>query len=56
MDKRMQSMCITLKAMGADEDFTDIPEIDSCEIISTADELKPMDENRAGEEGRLSSM
>jgi serine O-acetyltransferase len=40
MDKRMQNMCNTLRAMGAYEDDLELPELKSCEILSTADELQ----------------
>ena len=38
----MQNMCEALKGMGLSEEDMKIPEIDSCEIISTADELRKM--------------
>ncbi len=44
MDNKMQSMCEAMKKLGIDEDGTRLPDLDSCEIISTADELKKLDE------------
>jgi serine O-acetyltransferase len=44
MDKKMQSMCEAMKRMGIDEGAEDLPNIDSCEIISTAEELQKLDE------------
>jgi serine O-acetyltransferase len=44
MDNRMQSMCEALKRLGLEEDDSRLPGLDSCEIISTADELKKLDE------------
>ena len=39
MDQRMQSMCQILKRVSEEQPDLDIPEIDSCEIASTAEEL-----------------
>jgi serine O-acetyltransferase len=50
MDNKMQSMCEALKKIGIEEDESQLPELDSCEIISTAEELKKLDEVTAGEE------
>ncbi len=47
VDKRMQSMCQTLKAMGAYDEEMDLPDLTSCEIHSTGEELQ----KRAREEG-----
>ncbi len=44
MDKKMQSMCEAMKRMGIDETVGDLPDLDSCEIISTAEELQKLDE------------
>ncbi len=44
MDKKMQSMCEAMKKLGIDEDPSRLPDLDSCEIISTAEELKKLDE------------
>jgi serine O-acetyltransferase len=49
MDKKMESMCEAMKKLGIEEDESQLPTLDSCEIISTADELKKLDEV-AGEE------
>ncbi|QFY88925.1 serine O-acetyltransferase [Magnetovirga frankeli] len=55
MDKRMQNMCNTLKAMGAYEDDLELPELKACEIHSTADEIQQLQEQKAEEETRLAS-
>ncbi|MCW8890449.1 MAG: serine O-acetyltransferase [Sedimenticola sp.] len=39
MDQRMQSMCQMLKRVNEEYPDLDIPEIDACEIASTAEEL-----------------
>ncbi|TVO68591.1 serine O-acetyltransferase [Sedimenticola selenatireducens] len=39
MDQRMQAMCQILKRVNEENPDLDIPEIDSCEIASTAEEL-----------------
>ena len=39
MDKKMQNMCEALKELGYTEPTGELPEIDSCEIVSTAEEL-----------------
>ncbi|MCW8847539.1 MAG: serine O-acetyltransferase, partial [Sedimenticola sp.] len=39
MDQRMQSMCQALKRVNDECPDLDLPEIDSCEIASTAEEL-----------------
>jgi serine O-acetyltransferase len=44
MDKKMQSMCEAMKRMGLDETEEELPDLDSCEIISTAEELQKLDE------------
>jgi serine O-acetyltransferase len=44
MDKKMQSMCEALKRMGVEEGEEELPTLDSCEIISTAEELQKLDE------------
>jgi serine O-acetyltransferase len=36
MDKQMQVMCETMKRMGAEADDFDVPELEPCEISSTA--------------------
>jgi serine O-acetyltransferase len=53
MDKKMQSMCEAMKRMGAVAPEEDLPTLDSCEIISTAEELHKLDEEFA-EEGKTS--
>ena len=49
MDKKMQSMCEAMKRMGVTEADADLPTLDSCEIISTAEELEKLDEQVAEE-------
>ncbi|MBL3529672.1 MAG: serine O-acetyltransferase [gamma proteobacterium endosymbiont of Lamellibrachia anaximandri] len=43
MDKKMESMCEALKSMGLEEADELLPELDSCEIFSTAEELLKLD-------------
>ncbi|MEJ2403760.1 MAG: serine O-acetyltransferase [Candidatus Thiodiazotropha sp.] len=44
MDRKMQSMCEAMKKLGLEEDPSRLPDLDSCEIISTSEELKKLDE------------
>jgi serine O-acetyltransferase len=44
IDKKMQSMCESMKRMGIEEIEEELPTLDSCEIVSTADELKKLEE------------
>ncbi|MCP4285482.1 MAG: serine O-acetyltransferase [Gammaproteobacteria bacterium] len=39
MDKRMEEMCRSLRQVAEDQPELDLPELDSCEIASTAEEL-----------------
>jgi len=50
MDKKMQSMCEALKRMGIEETDLELPTLDSCEIISTAEELQKLDDQTSGED------
>jgi len=50
MDKKMQSMCEALQRMGVEEVDEALPTLDSCEIVSTAEELQKLDELHAGQE------
>jgi serine O-acetyltransferase len=43
MDKKMQTMCEAMKLMGIEEAEEDSSMLDSCEIISTAEELEKLD-------------
>lgn len=44
MDKKMQSMCEALKSLGVNaENGANLPDIESCEIVSTAEELLKLD-------------
>jgi serine O-acetyltransferase len=40
VDRKMQAMCEALKRMGVDTDRFTVPEIESCEVASTAEELE----------------
>jgi serine O-acetyltransferase len=44
MDKKMESMCEAMKRFGVEEDESNLPALDSCEIVSTAEELQKLDE------------
>lgn len=55
MDRRMRSMCETLKAMGAYEEDEELPKMSNCEIISTVEELKPLSDENKDADGRLVS-
>lgn len=50
MDSKMQSMCEAMKRMGIDEADEELPTLDSCEIISTAEELQKISQDMAEEE------
>jgi serine O-acetyltransferase len=50
MDKKMESICETMKRLGMDEEASTLPTLDSCEIISTAEELQKLDEAVAEKE------
>ncbi len=43
-DRKMQHLCETLKRLGIDEDLSDLPDIDRCEIVSTENDLARMEE------------
>ncbi|MCU7923566.1 MAG: serine O-acetyltransferase [Candidatus Thiodiazotropha sp. (ex Dulcina madagascariensis)] len=53
MDRRMESMCEAMKSLGMEEDQSSLPTLDSCEIISTAEELQRLDEPIVEEEKTL---
>lgn len=42
IEAKMQSMCEAMREMGFEPGEEDFPELDSCEIISTAEELQKM--------------
>ena len=44
MDSKMQSMCEAMKRMGMSDENGELPSLDSCEIISTAEELQKLDQ------------
>ena len=39
MDKKMKMMCEKMQELGIDEDTEDMPDLSSCEILSTAEEV-----------------
>jgi serine O-acetyltransferase len=47
MDKKMQDMCEALKRLGVEPDQETLPDLESCEIVSTAEELLKLDEEAA---------
>ena len=51
METRMQRMCEALREMGFESGDEPLPELDSCEIISTAEELRKMQLEEVGKEG-----
>lgn len=55
MDKRMQNMCNTLKAMGAYEDDLELTDLSACEIHSTADEIERLRRQEGDDENHLTS-
>lgn len=44
MDKKMQGMCEALRRLGVEEDENALPDLESCEIVSTAEELLKLDQ------------
>ncbi len=44
MDHKMQHMCEALKRVGWEEDLSDLPNIDRCELASTEEELKRIED------------
>jgi serine O-acetyltransferase len=50
MDNKMQSMCETMKRMGVTDENGELPSLDSCEIISTAEELQKLDQGSPEED------
>jgi len=50
MDKKMESMCEALKSMGLEDADELLPELDSCEIFSTAEELLKLDGDEASKD------
>jgi len=40
MDKRLESMCKTMKSLGAELAETDMPGLESCEISSAARDVE----------------
>jgi serine O-acetyltransferase len=49
MDKKMQGMCEALKTLGIEEGDDVLPDLESCEIVSTAEELLNLEEEVAEE-------
>lgn len=55
LDKRMEEMCKTLRKLSVDQPDLDLPELDSCEIASTSEELLRIHSSerlRSNEKGR----
>ncbi|MBL3591327.1 MAG: serine O-acetyltransferase [gamma proteobacterium endosymbiont of Lamellibrachia anaximandri] len=52
MDKKMESMCEALKSMGLEDTDESMPELDSCEIFSTAEELLKLDDEEVSEDAK----
>ncbi len=52
MDKKMESMCEALKSMGLEETDESMPELDSCEIFSTAEEMLKLDDEEVSEDAK----
>ena len=53
MDRRIQSMCEMLKQMGLEVGTETLPELESCEILTTAEELNKIQEDIAEESDHL---
>ncbi|HIE56177.1 MAG TPA: hypothetical protein EYP90_13555 [Chromatiaceae bacterium] len=51
LETKVSRMCEVLKGMGYEEEDVSLPELSSCEIVSTAEELHHMDNAQGGEEG-----
>jgi serine O-acetyltransferase len=49
LDGRIQTMCEMLKQMGMEVDNETLPELESCEILTTAEELKKIQEDMSDE-------
>jgi serine O-acetyltransferase len=53
MDKRMQSMCESLRQLGKEIQVESLPDIGSCEIVSTEDELHRLQPAETDDQGHL---
>ncbi len=53
MDERIQSMCEMLKQMGVEVGTEALPELESCEILTTAEELTKIQEDMTEEPDHL---
>jgi serine O-acetyltransferase len=53
MDKRMQSMCESLRQLGKEIQVESLPDIGSCEIVSTEEELHRLQPAETDDEGHL---
>jgi len=53
MDKRMQTMCEALRQLGTEIKVGDLPDIGSCEIVSTEEELHRLQPAETDGEGHL---
>ena len=52
-DQKLQHMCEAMKRLGIEEDMSSLPDIDRCEIVSTAEELARMEEGTENGPGHL---
>jgi serine O-acetyltransferase len=50
LDNKMQTMCEAMKRLGVTDENGELPSLDSCEIISTAEELQKLEEQVPDEE------
>jgi serine O-acetyltransferase len=50
MDNKMQTMCEAMKRLGVTDENGELPSLESCEIISTAEELQKLDPDGSEEE------
>jgi serine O-acetyltransferase len=50
IENKMQGMCEVLQKMGYEPGSEELPDLDSCEIISTAEELRKMQLKESGDE------
>jgi serine O-acetyltransferase len=51
VDTRLERMCEYLQTMDYEPDAAELPDLVSCEIVSTAEELKKIQKDMAGEAG-----
>jgi serine O-acetyltransferase len=53
MDKRMQTMCESLRQLGLEIEVGNLPDVGSCEIVSTEEELHRLQPAETDDEGHL---